>query len=63
MINPAAALYAGAFVAGQLGGIALGTAIVKKVLPRRSTGSINFDPPKYFDLSEELDRLGMKNPF
>lgn len=53
--------YAGAYVAGQLGGLAIGTTIVKKAFsstPARSTC-----PTGYFDLSKELDRLGMKNPF
>ena len=54
--------YAGAWVAGQLGGIALGTAIAKKVLPSQRS-NYNTGPTKYFDLGSELDRLGMKNPF
>ena len=60
-INPTAALYAGAWIGGQLGGIALGTAIAKKVMPSKQVRSSS--PTKYFDLGCELDRLGMKNPF
>lgn len=51
-----AIVYAGAWVAGQLGGIALGTAIAKKVLP--SQQSRTYTPAgSFFDLHKELDRL------
>lgn len=57
-----AAVYAGAYIAGSLGGVALGTAIVQKVMPRQQS-SHNTSPSTHFDLSKELNRLGMKNPF
>lgn len=54
-------VYAGAYVAGTLGGSFLGTAIAKTVLPTKR--SYNTGPTSYFDLSKELDRMGLKNPF
>jgi hypothetical protein len=56
-----AIVYAGAYVGGTLAGTAIGTTIAKKLLP--TTRSYNTGPTTYFDLSKELDRLGMKNPF
>lgn len=54
-INPTAALYAAAYVGGQLGGIALGTAIVKKVLPQRRQ---SYSPQiGYFELSKQIQDL------
>jgi hypothetical protein len=35
--------YAAAYVGGNLGGIALGTAIVKKVMPRKASPSSSFN--------------------
>jgi hypothetical protein len=50
--------YAAAYVGGQLGGIALGTAIVRKVMPTQQS-SRSYSTGLYpFDLQKELDRLG-----
>lgn len=57
-----AIVYAGAYVGGTLAGTAIGTTIAKKLLPSQRT-NYNTGPTKYFDLSAELDRLGLKNPF
>ena len=63
-VIPPAVMYAGAYVAGQCAGIAVGTAIVKTVFTRRAqTNFTRTAPTKYFDLGNELDALGMKNPF
>lgn len=53
-INPTALGYAAAYIGGNLAGIALGTAIVKKVLPSKSyrPSTYNVSP------STQIEMLG-----
>lgn len=58
MFNILALGYAAAYVGGQLGGIALGTAIVRKVTPTQLPSRPYSQSLYPFDLQKELDRLG-----
>ena len=52
-------VYAGAYAAGQLGGVALGTAVIRKVKgDSKKPGYYTGSSP--YDLYQELNRLGFK---
>lgn len=54
-----AIVYAGAYAAGTLGGTFLGTAIAKALLPNNKPSRSSWTQTSYFDMSKELERLGV----